>query len=206
MKKPKLREIREALTSLFSRPYTSRFPAEPHVPMKSFRGKPQFDPEKCVGCGACASVCPSRAIELIDDLQARRRKLTHFVSRCIFCGQCEANCIVDKQGIRLTNEFHLAYFDEKESTHSVEHELVICERCGAIIGPVKHLLWTIKKTGPLMFSQPVLITFYQQSVRIETEIRPDLKNKSVDRTDIFRVICPKCRREAWLVDEKIPLK
>ncbi|HOJ39408.1 MAG TPA: 4Fe-4S dicluster domain-containing protein, partial [bacterium] len=141
MKKPKLREIKEALVSLISRPYTTRFPLEPHIPARGFRGQPQFDPEQCVGCGACANVCPSKAIDVQDVVQDGRglRRLTHYASRCIFCGQCEANCIVEPKGIRLTDRFHLAYFEEKESTHSVQQELVVCERCGAVIGTVRHL-------------------------------------------------------------------
>ena len=48
------RVLREALRSLFSRPFTTRFPAEPFVPDEAFRGRPRFVEEGCVGCGACA--------------------------------------------------------------------------------------------------------------------------------------------------------
>ncbi len=206
MKKPKLRELKEALNSLFSRPYTTKFPFEPHHPAKNFRGKPQFDPDKCVGCGACAQVCPSRAIEIEDDISAPApvRRLIHYASRCIFCGQCQANCIVDRQGIIMTDQFHLAYFDEKESTHSVEHTLLVCQRCKAVIGPVKHLLWIVKRIGPLSFSHPVLITIHQESYQLQIQPGPGLKDKPLNRTDVFKIICPKCRHEAWLADEKIP--
>ena len=39
MRYPKLRELREAIKSLFSRPYTIKYPAEPSVPPERFRGK-----------------------------------------------------------------------------------------------------------------------------------------------------------------------
>ncbi|RKY30056.1 MAG: 4Fe-4S ferredoxin, partial [Candidatus Omnitrophota bacterium] len=42
MKKPKLRELKEALTSLFTKPYTTKFPYQPHTPPKRFRGRPKF--------------------------------------------------------------------------------------------------------------------------------------------------------------------
>ena len=66
MKYPKLRELKEAVKSLFSRPYTSKFPFKPHEPFDGFRGKPQYFDEYCVGCGACSHVCPGNAITVID--------------------------------------------------------------------------------------------------------------------------------------------
>src|SRR5450759_772933 len=67
MKYPKMREIKEAITSLFTPAYTSRFPKEPHIPFENFRGKPVVDNENCVGCETCANVCPPQAITFIDD-------------------------------------------------------------------------------------------------------------------------------------------
>ena len=64
---PKLREIKEALTSFFSAPYTTKFPAKPDTESESYRGMPRYNEEVCVGCGTCVQVCPSKAIELIDD-------------------------------------------------------------------------------------------------------------------------------------------
>ncbi|MBL7108395.1 MAG: 4Fe-4S ferredoxin, partial [Candidatus Cloacimonetes bacterium] len=42
---PKLRELKEALTSLFTKPYTRKFPftKEPYKPADEFKGKPKFD-------------------------------------------------------------------------------------------------------------------------------------------------------------------
>ena len=66
MRKPKLRELWEAIKVLFVYgPYTSKFPKEMTVPPDSFRGKPMFDTDECIGCGACSEVCPSNSIEII---------------------------------------------------------------------------------------------------------------------------------------------
>ncbi len=67
MKYPKIREIKEALVSLVTPAYTSKFPKEPHVPFENFRGKPVVDDENCVGCETCANVCPPQAITFADD-------------------------------------------------------------------------------------------------------------------------------------------
>lgn len=42
--------------------------------------------EKCMGCGACAIVCPQKAISWVDD------RLTVDHTRCVGCGRCETEC------------------------------------------------------------------------------------------------------------------
>jgi len=202
MKKPKIRELKEAFTSLFSKPYTTKFPFEPHLPAERFRGKPEFNEEECIGCTACAQVCPSEAIEVKDVVEGKigKRTLTHFPDKCIFCGQCELNCPVQK-GIQLTKEFDVSYFDKKEVENSVEYELLICESCGDVIGTKKHVLWIAKKLGNLAFSQPILITKIIENLEIPTEVEEKII-PPIQRTDYLKVICPKCRRVAFLSDEK----
>lgn len=205
MKKPKIRELKEAIKSLVSKPYTTKFPYTPHVPFERFRGKPQFNPEKCVGCGACAIVCPVSAIKIEDIIEGNKatRKLTHFSGICIFCGQCEANCIADKSGIKLSKEFDLAYFQQGEDSHFVEHELLLCQCCGRIIGAKKHLIWAIKRLGHLSFAQGILLNINQDILEIESQVPQTKVEKPLKRTDIFKIICPQCRRESFLIDENI---
>ncbi len=69
MRYPKLRELKEAVISLVTPAYTSRFPLEPHIPYDRFRGKPVVDDENCVGCETCANVCPPHAITFTNDKQ-----------------------------------------------------------------------------------------------------------------------------------------
>ncbi|MCM8814417.1 MAG: 4Fe-4S binding protein [Candidatus Omnitrophica bacterium] len=205
MRKPKIRELKEAIISLVSRPYTAKFPAEAHVPFERFRGKPQFNPEKCVGCGACAIVCPAEAIKVEDIInkEGSKRILTHYSGICIFCGQCEANCIADKSGIKLTKEFDIAYFKQEEDCHCVEHELLVCSGCGKLIGAKKHLIWTIKKIGHLSFAQGTLLNINQEILEVKSEIDRKEVKKPLNRTDFFKIVCPQCRRESLLIDESI---
>ncbi|MEW6556768.1 MAG: 4Fe-4S binding protein, partial [Elusimicrobiota bacterium] len=80
MRYPKLRELKEAIKALIKGPYTTKFPFEPHTPFPRFRGKPVPDEKNCIGCGACAEVCPTRAIEVIDPDITLTRSPTHLLT------------------------------------------------------------------------------------------------------------------------------
>jgi len=114
---PKLRELGEAIVSLFSKPVTSKYPftKKPYEPVKQFKGKPIFNEEECIGCGACAQVCPASAIDLTDIPEEGKRILQVNYTSCIYCGQCEEHCITQK-GIQLSNEYITATFSpDKEA-------------------------------------------------------------------------------------------
>lgn len=44
--------------------------------------------EQCIGCGACASVCPVGAIEIVDGTAQINPEI------CVNCGTCEGTCPV----------------------------------------------------------------------------------------------------------------
>ncbi|MEA3253953.1 MAG: 4Fe-4S binding protein, partial [Chloroflexota bacterium] len=148
MRTPKLRELKEALTSLFSKPYTVKFPYGPSIPPEEFRGKPKFVEEECIGCGACAQVCPGRAIDVTDVVSGNtgKRKLTVHYDHCIFCGQCQRYCTTEK-GIVLTNDYDTPTYDRTQAVSEVEKNLVICEHCGAVVGTEDHIRWVARKLG-----------------------------------------------------------
>jgi len=201
VKKPKIRELCEALRSFFSRPFTTTFPLTAHEPAKKFRGKPEYNEDTCVGCGACFQVCPSKAIDMVDEIKdgLGRRILIHHPKDCLFCGECERNCITG-DGIKLSRIFDIAYFDEKDVQDRIEHELLLCKHCGQVIGAVKHLTWIRKKLGNLAFSQPVLISRFTGEIRLATGAEESFSGET-DRTDILKTVCPGCRRLAFISDE-----
>jgi len=53
-----------------------------------------FISEQCTGCGACAKVCPEKAI-------TGEKKSRHAIdaSRCITCGACRTACRFDAVGV-----------------------------------------------------------------------------------------------------------
>lgn len=51
---------------------------------------PEVDKEKCIGCGACVSVCPRDVFEM-NDGKARIAK----PEECIECSACISSCPVE---------------------------------------------------------------------------------------------------------------
>jgi Na+-translocating ferredoxin:NAD+ oxidoreductase RNF subunit RnfB len=45
-----------------------------------------FDENRCIGCGSCLRVCPTRAIRI------KNKKAIRIVDRCIGCGECIRTC------------------------------------------------------------------------------------------------------------------
>jgi len=203
MKYPKLRELKEAIKSLFSRPATSKFPFKPHEPFDGFRGKPQFFEEYCVGCGACSEVCPGNAIQVIDPKEpvtaktkpAMRRVELHY-DMCNFCGNCQAHCITEK-GVQLTKEFDLALFDRKLAVEQIDKELVICELCDSIISTKDHLRWLVKRLGTLAYGNPTLLLASQREL---IPVQSGEKGEDIRRPDMLKMLCPKCRHDLVIKD------
>ena len=203
MKLPKLRELKEAIVALIKGPYTSKFPTEPHTPHPNFRGQPEFNQEKCVGCLGCEQICPVNAIshiDLTDDSGNPRRIMIHYTDTCIFCGQCEANCIADKQGIKLTNKWELSFFDRSQSQETIEKELQLCEICGEPIACRDHLNWIGEKIGELAYSNP---TLYMSRLKTLGVIDENIISalKDAGRSDRVKIICARCRRETTLTTD-----
>ncbi len=196
---PKLRELKEAIISLFSKPYTSKFPAGEFKPFEGFRGKPIVDEDNCVGCETCANVCPSNAITFIDNAKTGIRTISRDYGTCIFCGKCEEHCITGKGVILSDEEFELACFDRSTLIETQERELLICDNCGAIITTKDHMRFIHEKLGPKAYSSILNLNILNERLQIArgkdvtVTIQDDLKRK-----DMFSTLCPNCNREVQI--------
>ena len=120
--------LSQVFSQMFKKPFTNRFPAKyapknttkfleevgagraeiiPPIDVpKGFRGKIQYDKDKCIGCKLCIKVCPSEAIEFVEE----NKKIKIYLSRCTFCSQCNDICPV--KCLAMSNEFLLADSDK----------------------------------------------------------------------------------------------
>ena len=206
MRYPKIREIGEAVTSLLSAPYTTKFPKKSHTPFEGFRGKPEVNDEKCVGCLTCSNVCPSYAITVEDDKERRIRKITRNYGKCIFCGQCQRYCITGEGVILSDKIFDLSTFDKNDENvvEIQEKELLLCENCGAVITTKEHVLFLHRKLGPKAYASLLDLNALNEELKLaipeetKTEVAESLRRK-----DSFNILCPNCLRKV-LVRNLIP--
>jgi formate hydrogenlyase subunit 6/NADH:ubiquinone oxidoreductase subunit I len=205
MKKPKLRELKEAIKALIKGPYTWPYPFKPHVPHKRFRGMPEFSKEDCIGCTACKHVCPSGAIETIDDTTKVPpiRKMVLNYDMCNYCGNCSLWCTTrdeETPGVRHTTKFESAYLDRSDReqiTSSSENELALCEICGDIITTYSHLRWIARRLDTLAYSSPTVYLADLKTLGVITEELIE-GSKELTRSDRIKILCANCRRKVTL--------
>ncbi len=107
---------------------TSSYPLEPIAVDKNFRGKPEQNPQQCIGCAACVNACPSNALTVEADLATGELAWEFNLGRCIFCGRCEEVC--PTAAIKLSQEYELAVWKKKISCNSP----VLC--CAAVASAI----------------------------------------------------------------------
>lgn len=205
MKWFKMRELVEAVTAVMKGPYTHPFPAEPTPLPEWIRGKPVYDEEGCIGCAACATVCPVRAIDVQEDRRDGvpfRRLVLHY-DNCVFCGDCVRRCST-QTGIVFSDEYELSGFDRADMVESVEKEMVPCEICDDPIAPRAHLLWINRRLGSMAYANETIFMAAQEALGLRERLPRD--DRPLDRTDAQRVLCPSCRRSVTLLDEWGPIQ
>lgn len=114
------------LSRLFSHAVTIQYPKERRQIAPGFRGQhalvkhPQTGQAKCVGCGLCATMCPSQCIQIYRE----KGKVTRYeidILRCIFCGFCVEACPYG--AISLTENYEYSVY-KKEDLYMTKEKLL----------------------------------------------------------------------------------
>jgi len=136
---------------------------------EDFRGRHEIDSEKCMGCGACAQVCSSDAIDVLEENGKRIIKVDY--GHCSFCAFCQDEC--PTEAIKLTREYHLLT-DNRETTNVTnEVDLRTCSSCNKYFVPDSQIEWAIR--------------------RVEENV-PEFKEFTEQLKSVVE-ICTECRRE-----------
>ena len=107
---------------------------------EGFRGDPHVDQGKCIGCSACANVCPADAIEIEDGGTAR---VVRFMRQaCVFCASCQDVCPTKAVELRSGDT---AWFRERGASKSeATLPLARCGICGEGFIPEAQIAWAMK--------------------------------------------------------------
>lgn len=115
--KPLALTLKQTIKSTIHKPTTVLYPWEKLVLPDVYRGRPGLIFDKCIGCGICMRICPTKCIDImeVDDLpkegvevpvKVKRPRVN--VGRCMMCGYCAEYCPTD--AMIVTPEYELASF------------------------------------------------------------------------------------------------
>jgi len=108
---------------------------------QDFRGRHEIDGEKCIGCGACAHVCSSDAISVLDENGKRIINVDY--GHCSFCAFCQDEC--PTEAIKLTRKYHLLTKDRNVTNVTNEVDLQQCASCRKHFTPQSQIEWALKR-------------------------------------------------------------
>jgi formate hydrogenlyase subunit 6/NADH:ubiquinone oxidoreductase subunit I len=126
-------------------PATVSYPAKPLDIDPNFRGKPQYNVDQCIACGACANACPSNALTMTTAEDNSTITWSLFLGRCIFCARCEEVC--PTAAIKLSQEFELAVWRKEDLYERADFPICHCRQCGKPYAVQKEIDFAIAVLG-----------------------------------------------------------
>lgn len=107
---------------------TELYPEDKPALPENYRGMPTLPVNPatgrsgCIGCGACARMCPEHIISMeVDATDPKDRKPSAFtidISRCMWCGLCMEVC--PKNCLRPGRTFELACYNRESMVYGLD--------------------------------------------------------------------------------------
>lgn len=106
--------VKEALSQVFSKPSTERYPFEAKPAPPNYRGRIVFHPERCNNCGLCIRVCaPGAIVRRTEPVEGGEQVEMEFhLDSCAFCQMCADFC--NHQAIELSGDYELVASDPQQ--------------------------------------------------------------------------------------------
>ena len=114
--------------NLFRKKVTLQYPEVRWELPENYRGLPALPvgelsgKDKCIGCGACARMCPQNAIKVFTETgEDKKRRLTGFeldAGVCIWCGLCTEVC--PTKAIVMSKVYELASFSRTDMRYQLD--------------------------------------------------------------------------------------
>ncbi|MCW6525431.1 formate hydrogenlyase complex iron-sulfur subunit [Yersinia ruckeri] len=150
----------------------------------NFRGKPEYNAQQCIGCGACANACPSNALTMTPAEDGESLRWSLFLGRCIFCARCEEVC--PTAAIHLSQEFELAVWRKEDLFETADFPVCACRECGKPYAVQKEIDFALS----LLQDSAALSDQQMTDRRVQYETCPTCKSRhslsSCDRIDLGR--------------------
>lgn len=133
-------ELKEAFINLKDKKVEPPKPVKPSFLIPSAHKKMVVYDKKCIGCGACATVCPAYCISIADNKKYRVLEIN--IANCIYCGFCAEVC--PERAIALMPGNELPSFNKEHLHHELRIKLKKCDHCRETIGTKKGVMKTVK--------------------------------------------------------------
>lgn len=150
---------------------TVKYPFAPAPSNPNFRGKPEYNPKRCIACAACTIACPANALTMTTEPAAGKRTWMLDYGQCIFCARCEEVCPTG--AIVLSKDVELAVRNRADLMVTADFTLRNCGSCKTPFAPDKEVGYVI-------------------ALLIRSGLPADQAER---RRELFET-CPDCRRRA----------